>query len=205
MMDNIIIQFLYNLIRYPFRITANFRKKLFNFILPNLKALVKKKIIYQSCPQCNQKTIITGAGLVDIGKNCTFGYRLGGYFYNGLIEIQPRYIKSRIKLGNGISTNNNIFLCAANLIEIGNDTLIGQYVTIIDHEAHGIPAGKRREIGEIGEVIIGKNVWIGNNVTILKNSHIGDNSIVAAGAVVNGTFPTNVIIGGVPARIVKQL
>ena len=60
-------------------------------------------------------------------------------------------------------------------------------------------------MSKIGEVKIGKNVWIGNNVTILKNSEIGDNSIVAAGAIVNKEFPPNVIIGGVPAKIIKTL
>ena len=96
-------------------------------------------------------------------------------------------------------------LCSANYIIIGDNTLIGQSVTILDHEAHGVAPDKRRQLGEIGKVIIGKNVWLGNNVIILKNSEIGDNTIVAAGAVVLGKFPANVIIGGVPAKIIKNL
>jgi acetyltransferase-like isoleucine patch superfamily enzyme len=111
----------------------------------------------------------------------------------------------QIIIGDNVSTNNNIFLCAANHIEIGEDTLIGQYVTIMDHEAHGIEPNKRKELGEIGKVIIKKNVWIGNNVLILKNTEIGQNTIVAAGAVVSGIFPSNVIIGGVPAKIIRTL
>ena len=54
--------------------------------------------------------------------------------------------------------------------KIGDKTLIGQYVTIMDFEAHGTDPAKRREIGTIGTVTIGKNVWIANNVIILKNS-----------------------------------
>ncbi|CAM4364096.1 hypothetical protein [Gillisia limnaea] len=75
----------------------------------------------------------------------------------------------------------------------------------MDFEAHGIDPCRRNKVGEIGSVIVGKNVWIGNNVTILKNSNIGENSIVATGAVVAGVFPSNVIIGGVPAKIIKKL
>ncbi|MGB9748163.1 MAG: acyltransferase [Bacteroidales bacterium] len=175
------------------------------FIIPNITAILQKRIILTTLPFCEQKTLITGCGIIEIGRNCSFGYKLGGFHKRGVIELQPRYNKAHIKMGNNIATNNNIFICAANSIEIGDDTLIGQYVTIMDHEAHGIPPDKRRELGEIGEVVIGKNVWIGNNVTILKNSRIGDNSIIAAGAVVSGKFPENVIIGGIPAKIIKTL
>jgi acetyltransferase-like isoleucine patch superfamily enzyme len=122
-----------------------------------------------------------------------------------MIELQPRYKDSLIKLGNNIATNNNIFICAANYIEIGSDTLIGQFVTIMDHEAHGLHPLHRRDIGVIGKVIIGENVWIGNNVIILKDSKIGENSVVAAGAVVSGTFPANVVLGGIPAKIIKKI
>ena len=83
--------------------------------------------------------------------------------------------------------------------------MIGQNVIIMDHEAHGLSPDKRRQLGEIGKVVIGKNVWIGANVVILKNSEIGKNSIIGAGAVVSGKFPENVIIGGVPAKILKSL
>jgi acetyltransferase-like isoleucine patch superfamily enzyme len=64
---------------------------------------------------------------------------------------------------------------------------------------------KRREVGEIGKVILGSNVWIGSNVTILKNTIIGENTIIATGAVVTGVIPSNVIIGGVPAKIIRSL
>jgi len=130
---------------------------------------------------------------------------LGGFNYYGCIEIQPRYKDALIEIGDKINTNNNIFICAANHIKIGNNTLIGQNVVIMDFEAHGINPEKRNEVGQIGEVIIDENVWIGNNVTILKNSHIGKNTIVAAGAIVSGNFPENVIIGGIPAKIIKQI
>ena len=51
---------------------------------------------------------------------------------------------------------------------------------------------------------IGKNCWIGAKVTILDGVTIGDGCIVAAGAVVNSSFPDNSVIGGVPARLLKQ-
>ena len=184
---------------------SKWKKILFNYIFPNIAAIRKDRIRINHYAEFNQKTLITGAGKIEIGDGCMFGYNLGGYFYKGVIELQPRYEKSLIKIGNHILSNNNLFICAANYVSIEDDTLIGQGVCIIDHEAHGIEPDKRYELGEIGTVEIGKNVWIGNNVTILKNTKIGANTIVAAGAVVSGEFPANVIIGGVPAKIIKAI
>ena len=179
--------------------------KFLNFTILNLKRFSSKKLICATIPFCQQKTFITGEGVVYIGKNCNFGYKYGGFHRKGCIEIHPRYEKTVIKIGNNVATNNNIFICAANYIEIGDNTLIGQNVTLMDSEMHGIHPDKRREIGEIGSIEIGNNVWIGNNVSILKNSKIGNNTIVATGAVVAGKFPSNVIIGGVPAKVIKDL
>lgn len=177
-----------------------------NWYFPNLRAISSKRIVVEYCiPICNQYTIVSGKGKLFIGRDCEFGFRLGGHHRHGSIEIQPRYENSKIVISDKVSTNNNIFICAANNIEIGKDTLIGEGVTIMDHEAHGISPKFRRDMGEIGEVKIGSSVWIGNNAIILKNTIIGDNTIVAAGAVVTGKFPSNVIIGGVPAKVIKDL
>ncbi len=177
-----------------------------NFYLLNLNPLRYGKILFRTKPHLFQQvTLITGQGKVEIGENCIFGSKLGGFHRGGSIELQSRFTDSKIKIGNNIATNNNLFICAANYIEIGDDCLIGQYVTIMDFEAHGITPEERRILGTIGSVTIGRNVWIGNNVVILKNSVIGDNDIIAAGAVVSGQFPANVIIGGVPAKIIKEI
>lgn len=200
-----LLRFLYRLFRKPFSYLNFYSTRFFNFVFPNRMNLIKKRIVFTKYPKFNQTTICEGAGIVEIGNKCSFGYKLGGFHRNGSIELQARTKESRIKIGNNISTNNNIFICAANYIEIGDNTLIGQNVTIMDHEAHGIQPEERRKVGIIGYIIIGQNVWLGNNVTILKNSEIGENSIVATGAVVSGKFPANVIIGGIPAKIIKVL
>ncbi len=52
---------------------------------------------------------------------------------------------------------------------------------------------------------IGKKVWLGANVTVLQGVTIGDNAIVAAGAVVTKDVPANAIVGGVPAKVIKMI
>jgi acetyltransferase-like isoleucine patch superfamily enzyme len=179
--------------------------QLFNYYFSNFLVLFQKRLLVDLVPKCNQKLLISGKGKLILGNHCEFGFKLGGNYYGGLVEIQPRYEDSKIEIGNNVSTNNNLFICCANHISIGDDTLIGSGVSILDHEAHNISPSKRRMIGDIGSVSLGRNVWIGNNVLILKNSIIGDNSIVAAGAIVSGIFPANVIIGGIPAKIIREI
>ena len=180
-----------------------FLKQYKYFILPNI--FNKTRYYIASKPNFNQLTLFTGKGSITIGNNCIFGYKLGGFWRNGSIELQSRIENAKIIIGDNVSTNNNIFICAMNKIEINDNVRIGQNVIIMDFEAHNTNPLKRNKIGEIGNVIIEENVWIGNNVTILKNSSIGKNTIIAAGAIVNGHFPENVIIGGVPCKILKNL
>ncbi len=91
-------------------------------------------------------------------------------------------------------------------ITIGNDCLVGNNVTIMDHNAHGISPSRRKVTqGTPNEIVIKNNVWIGNGVTILGGTTIGDNSVVSVGSVVKGSFPSNVIIQGNPGIIVKKI
>jgi acetyltransferase-like isoleucine patch superfamily enzyme len=178
---------------------------IFFFWYPNFFYLFKHKVYLGRNIRYNQYFKLRGVGEIIIYDNCSFGYKMGGGHRGGSIEIQARTKCSSVKIGKNVSTNNNLFICASGSIKIGNDTLIGQGVTIMDFEAHGINSSERSAIGEIGSIDIGENVWIGSNVIILKNTSIGRNSVIAAGAVVKGNYPNNVIIGGVPAKIIKML
>ena len=54
-------------------------------------------------------------------------------------------------------------------------------------------------------IVLGKKVWVGSNATILQGVTIGDNAVIAAGAVVTKDVPANTIVGGVPARVIKRI
>jgi acetyltransferase-like isoleucine patch superfamily enzyme len=193
---------LFNKIKYKLSYIINY---FFYFLINNFKKSKKLKYFFIQIPTFNVRTIFRGQGSIFIGKECVFGSINGGAHKYGSVELQVRYPNAKIILGDQIWTNNNLLIIAANHIIIGSNTLIGQNVTIMDFEAHEIDPKKRRVIGKIGKIEIGKNVWIGNNVVILKNSVIGENSIIAAGAIVNGVFPQNVILGGVPAKVIKSI
>jgi len=117
------------------------------------------------------------------------------------------------KYGVGLTIGNNSAFGrftefgAAGGIEIGDDVIAGSYISF-HSENHNFSDSSLliRDQGVTSKGIkIGNNVWIGAKATFLDGAIIGNNCVVAAGAVVNGIFPNNVIIGGVPAKILKEI
>ena len=96
---------------------------------------------------------------------------------------------------------------AAGGVTIGNDVIMGSYISFhSENHNFNMPDVLIREQGTTSKGIeLGNNIWVGAKVTFLDGSQIADNTVVAAGAVVNGVFPPNVIIGGVPAKILKSI
>ena len=88
-------------------------------------------------------------------------------------------------------------------ITIRDEVLIGPKVSLIT-ENH--PLNPKQRKGLIGKpILIKKNAWIGANAIVLPGVTIGENSIVAAGAVVSKDVPDNTIVGGIPAKFIKEI
>src|SRR5690606_10198074 len=111
-----------------------------------------------------------------------------------------------ITFGNNIFINNNFHISARNL-NIGNDVLIGPNVVIEcdDHiyDVIGKTMFELRKQRKISSVRIENDVWIGANVTILKNTVIGEGAIIGAGSVVTKNIPPYTIAVGLPCRPFK--
>lgn len=88
-------------------------------------------------------------------------------------------------------------------VTIGDGCLIGHNVVLATINHGSDPA--HRGDNHPAPIRIGKNVWIGSNATVLPGVTIGDGAIVAAGAAVTKDVPSNVIVAGVPARIIKSI
>lgn len=154
----------------------------------------------------NQPTFFHGNGRVVLGDGTVFGCVHGGYYRKHVSELIARLETSEIILGKGTLCNNNLFISAWESVKFGDDCLIGHNCEFSDANGHESDPKRRNEIpGLVKEIVIGNNVWFGNNCKILKGTKIGDNSIVAAGSVVSGEFGANVIIGGVPAKVIRSI
>lgn len=87
-------------------------------------------------------------------------------------------------------------------IVIGDDVLIGHNVVLATLN-HGLAPGERKDMIP-APIVIGNNVWLGANVTVLPGVRIGDDAVVAAGAVVTKDVPAGAIVGGVPAKMIRM-
>lgn len=106
-----------------------------------------------------------------------------------------------LEINNYVFMNHNVSITALEYIKIESFVTIANNVVIVDHD-HDI---KKEKNFITAPVYIEQGAWIGANSVILKGVTIGKNSIIAAGSVVTKSVPENVIVGGVPAKIIKYL
>ena len=113
-----------------------------------------------------------------------------------------------LTIGDNVGISNSTIVCW-NRIEIGNNVMIGGSCKIWDTNFHSLnPAARGNEEDndvKTAPIYIKGNVFIGAGTIILKGVTIGENSIIAAGSVVNKNIPPNVIAGGNPCIIIKKL
>lgn len=111
--------------------------------------------------------------------------------------------------GRNLHINKNVFINAGVRIQdtggvwIDEGALIGHNVVLATLN-HDLEPSRRQNLIP-APIHIGKNVWIGSNATVLQGVTVGENSVVAAGAVVTKDVPANSIVGGVPAKLIKKI
>lgn len=144
--------------------------------------------------------------------------KIGNRTYVGKHSVFDCWVKygahqysPEITIGDNCSIGEYFHISAINRVTIGNGLLTGRFVYIGDNahgglswEEAGVPP-LDRQLQSKGAVCIGNNVWIGDKATILSGVTIGDNVIIGANSVVTHDVPSNCMVAGAPARIVRQL
>ena len=113
----------------------------------------------------------------DFGKNIVVGEHV---FINACCHFQDH---GGVTIGDGCQIGHNVVFATLN---------------------HGLAPEKRKSTCP-APIVLGRNVWVGSNATILQGVTIGDNAIIAAGAVVTKNVAANTIVGGVPAKFIKSI
>jgi galactoside O-acetyltransferase len=125
--------------------------------------------------------------------------------------------ESEIRIGRRTFVGRSTIVCATG-ITIGDDVLISWGCNIVDHDSHALlwkdrasdvrdwyAGSKDWSRVPCAPVVIGNRVWIGFNALVLKGVHIGDGAVVAAGSVVTRDVPAHTLVGGNPARVIREL
>lgn len=165
---------------------------------------------------CPNKLFISSSS-IEIGNWCKLdcssssGLTLGENFKLG--DFSKLIVSGTIRdLGKGITIGDNVavgeysYIGGAGGVVIGDDCIIGQYFSVHpeNHSYQEMSVLIREQGVRRQGISIGNNCWIGAKVTICDGVTIGDNCVIAAGSVVTKSFGNNSLLGGVPARYIKN-
>ncbi|RYY54494.1 MAG: sugar O-acetyltransferase [Chitinophagaceae bacterium] len=130
---------------------------------------------------------------------------LGADIHSTTMVFPPFQINygKNTKLGKGVFINFDCTFLDLGGITIEDNVMLGPKVSLLS-EGHPVAAGDRQKL-TTGRIHIKRNAWIGANATILQGVTIGENAVVAAGAVVSRDVPDNTIVGGIPAKHIKNI
>jgi maltose O-acetyltransferase len=135
------------------------------------------------------------------------GYSIG----KGSLVMGEIHISGKGNWSELFSIGTDTYITGPLRVNIGGSVTIGKCVNIghdvllltVDHQIG--PPWRRAGWSEFGPIVIHDGVWIGSRATILPGVSIGKGSIVAAGATVTHDVPPNTLVGGIPARVLKNL
>lgn len=112
--------------------------------------------------------------------------------------------RGKLSFGDNFTSNDNLYISCNKKISFGNDVLIGWGVGIRDSDNHTISVNGISK-KSVGEVHIGNHVWIASYADILKNTFVGNDSVIAYRALTSKNYQgDNQLIGGVPAKVISE-
>jgi len=152
-----------------------------------------------------------GERRVRIGRNCAI---------RGIIRCEG---PGQVTIGEEVHVGDGVIISARDSVDIGDGTLLAHGVQVFDNDTHPIdadersahfrsflklgPKGRRPDDFQVGHgpVRIGRRCWLGFASAVMKGVSLGDETVVAAGAVVTTDAPARSMIAGNPARVVRSL
>lgn len=152
-----------------------------------------------SLPGIDPSVVVLGVPELHGTRRIVLGRGL--YLYRDLhLETQAQ---GAIRIGDGVVLSRGVHLAAFAAIDIGEGSMIGEYVSVRDANHRYGPGLAPRSSGHRAlPISIGRHVWIGRGAAILAGVSIGDGAVIGANAVVTRDVPAGALALGVPARTV---
>lgn len=148
---------------------------------------------------------LTGGRYIHIGDNSIFERGIQ------LTAREAGYGEPVIRIGSNCLIRACAHITATNSICIGDNLLTGTNVLITDnlhgstHKAAMSLPPRERPLASKGGVVIGNNVWLGNNVCVMPGVTIGNNAVIGANSVVTHDIPEYCMAAGIPAKVLKDI
>jgi len=153
---------------------------------------------------------LLGLSHMRVGSNFNAGDSL---WLEAVVEYAGQQFSPQLVIGDNATLSDAVHIACLHSITIGSGLLSGSGVLISDH-AHGVYRGAdqsdpaiapaQRPLYSAGDIVIGKNVWLGDGVVVLAGARIGDGAVIGANSVVTGTIPAATIAIGAPAKAVRR-
>jgi acetyltransferase-like isoleucine patch superfamily enzyme len=138
---------------------------------------------------------VRNAGTMEIGR----GLVVRAPVTRAQLETGPG---GRLVIGDDVFINEGVVICAMLDVAIGDHVKIGDHSTIHDSDFHAVSPDQGIRVAAVA---IGRNAWLGRNVVILPGVTVGENAVIAAGAIVTSDVAANTLVGGNPARVIREL
>ena len=147
---------------------------------------------------------VYGEGWIEVGDQCMIAELVT--LCAGMAPGHDLGPEPVLRVGDRCVIGRGSHIVAHHSIEIGADVFTGPYVYITDQN-HSyadieVPVGRQWPVNS--SVRIGAGTWLGTGAIVLPGSVIGKNVVVAAGAVVRGKVPDYAVVGGVPAKVLRE-
>ena len=156
------------------------------------------KIILNDKLSCNDGRyhIPVRNSLVLLEDNATLESNGFSFYYGADVQV---FKGAKLVLGKDSFINSDCKVRCHKEITIGDDCAISHDFTVMDSDAHELDGSRNTN-----PVHIGNHVWIGTRVTILNGVTVGDGAVIAAGSLVTKDVPAGALVGGVPAKVIKE-
>ena len=132
---------------------------------------------------------------------------LTGHELDASVRVLPPFHTDsgrNLRFGRNVFVNHGCTAMDLGGIDIGDDVMIGPNVQLIS-SGHPLDPETRRTRITTGPVRIGRGVWIAAGATVLQGVTVGDDAVIAAGAVVTKDVPPRTLVAGVPAQVIRAL
>lgn len=135
-----------------------------------------------------------------------FSELIGKKVDDSFLLVPPFYTTGGvdISVGRNVFVNQNCTFYDLGGLDIADDVMIGPNVSIIT-SGHPIEPFQRRAFVVAKPIVIEKNAWITASATIIGGVTVGENSVIAAGSVVTRDVPSNTLVAGNPARVIRSI